>query len=228
VLVVVDDHHSLRTKEKRNVRKKSIVCQHFTRDLESLADKPVARCNYCGAEYKCHGKSNGTSNMLYHVKACQQYKALLANQDVSQSKFNFESVPSEGDGSTNSCKNLMIAKYSEKIIRETLCEIIIMDEMPFSTVNRMGFKKLFKVLEPRFRLPSRYTLMRDCVKLYMRTKETMKTKFLKTSQRVCLTTDTWTSIQNMNYMCITRHSLILVRNIKKQYWHFAKCRITRG
>jgi len=99
----------------------------------------------------------------------------------------------------------MIAKYSEKIIRETLCEMIIVDEMPFSTVDKMGFKKLFKVLEPRFRLPSRYTLMRDCIKLYMRTKETMKTKFLKTSQRVCLTIDTWTSIQNMNYMCITGH-----------------------
>jgi hypothetical protein len=86
--------------------------------------------------------------MLYHVKACQQYKALLANQDVSQSKFTFESVPSEGDGGTSSCKNLMIAKYSEKIIRETLCEMIIVDEMPFSTVDKMGFKKLFKVLEP--------------------------------------------------------------------------------
>jgi hypothetical protein len=68
--------------------------------------------------------------------------------------------------------------------------MIIVDEMPFSTVDRMGFKKLFKVLESRFRLPSRYTLMRDCAKLYMRIKETMKTKFLKTSQRVCLTTDT--------------------------------------
>jgi len=109
-----------KNKRKRNGRKKSMVWQHFTKDLESPADKPVAHCNYCGADYKCHGKSNGTSNMLYHIKACQQYKALLANQDVSQSKFTFESVPSEGDGGTSSCKNLMIAKYSEKIIRETL------------------------------------------------------------------------------------------------------------
>jgi hypothetical protein len=146
-----------KNKRKRNVRKKSIVWQHFTKDLESPADKPVAHCNYCGVEYKCHRKRNDTSNMLYHIKACQQYNALLTNQDVSQSKFTFESVPSEGegDGGTNSCKNLMIAKYSEKIIRETLCEMIIVDEMPFSTVDRMRFKKLFKVLEPRFRLPSR-------------------------------------------------------------------------
>jgi hypothetical protein len=93
----------LQNKRERNVRKKSIVCQHFTKDLESPTDKPVARCNYCRLEYKCHGKSNGISNMLYHVKAYQQYKALLANQDASQSKFTFESVPSEGDGGTGSC-----------------------------------------------------------------------------------------------------------------------------
>jgi hypothetical protein len=80
------------------------VWQHFTRDLESPADKPVARCNYCEAEYKRYRKSNGTSNMLYYVKACQQYKALLANQDVPQSNFTFEFVPSEGDEGTSSCK----------------------------------------------------------------------------------------------------------------------------
>jgi hypothetical protein len=137
-------------------------------------------------------------------------------------------VPSEGDGGTSSCENLMIAKYSEKIIKETLCEMIIVDEMPFSTMDKMGFKKLFKVLEPRLRLPSRYTLMRDCIKLYMRTKETMKTKFLKTGQRVCLITDTWTSIQNMNYMCITGHFIDPSWKYQKEYWHFTKGRITRG
>jgi hypothetical protein len=192
-----------RNKRRRNVRKTSVVWNHFTRDPNCPQDKPVAHCNYCGLEYKCHGKNNGTSNMLYHVKACQQYKNILANRDISQSKFTFECVQNQGDG--GSCKNLMITKYSEKIIRETLCEMIIVDEMPFSTVDRMGFKKLCKVLEPRFKLPSRYTLMKDCVKLYMQTKDTMKIKFSKTGKRVCLTIDTWTSIQNMNYMCITGH-----------------------
>jgi hypothetical protein len=138
----------------------------------------VAHCNYCGLEYKCHGKNNSTSNMLYHVKACQQYKNILANQDISQSKFTFECVQSQSE--SGSCKNLMITKYSEKIIRKTLCEMIIVDEMPFSSMDRMGFKKLCKVLELRFKLPSHYILMKDCVKLYMQTKDTMKIKFLKT------------------------------------------------
>jgi hypothetical protein len=41
----------------------------------------------------------------------------------------------------------MIAKYSEKLIREKLCEMVIVDEISFSTVEMMGFKKLFRVIE---------------------------------------------------------------------------------
>jgi hypothetical protein len=150
VLVVVDEHHSLRKKRPRNVMKKSIVWEHFTKDLNSPEDFPVAHCNYGGVEYKCHKKNNGTSNMLYHVKACQKYKSLKAKQDSFQSKFTFESGQSQSDG--GSCKNLMIAKYSEKLIRETLCEMIIVDGMSFSTVERMGLKKLFRVIDLSFLL----------------------------------------------------------------------------
>ncbi len=46
----------------------------------------------------------------------------------------------------DSSKNLMIVKYSEKLIRETLCEMIIVNEMHFSTMEMMGFKKLLGFL----------------------------------------------------------------------------------
>jgi hypothetical protein len=71
----------------------------------------------------------------------------------------------------------MIAKYYEKVIRETLYEMIIVDEMPFMIVEGKGFQKLFKVLEPRFKVLSRYTVMKDCVKLYTRDKNTLKNTF---------------------------------------------------
>jgi hypothetical protein len=199
MVVVVDNHHFLRRRKTRKVAKPSIVWKHFTKDLNSLEENPVAHRNYCESSYMCHAKNYGTSNMLYHVKTFQKYRSLKANQDSSQTKFTFAS------GQTQGSKNLMIAKYSEKLIRDTVCEMIIVDEMLFSTVERIGFRKLFSVLEPRFKLPSRYTVMKDCVKMFMNLKNTMKTEFLMTGQRVCLTIDTWTSIQNMNYMCITGH-----------------------
>jgi hypothetical protein len=62
----------LREKRPRNVKKKSIVWEHFTKDLNSPEYFLVAHCNYCGVKYKCHGKNKGISNMLYHVQACQE------------------------------------------------------------------------------------------------------------------------------------------------------------
>jgi hypothetical protein len=118
-MVVVDDHHSLG--KKRNVTNKSATWDHFTRDKSTHDDDPIAHCNYCGTPYKCHPKNNGTSSMLYHVNSCQKYKSLKAKQDRSQSKFTF------GAGQGGSGNNLMIAKYSKKVIREALCEMIIVD-----------------------------------------------------------------------------------------------------
>jgi hypothetical protein len=103
-------------RKKRNVSNKFAEWGHFTRDKSTIDDDPVAHCNYCGTPYKCHPKINGTSSMLYHVNSCQKYKSLKSKQDRSQSKFTFEA---RQGGSGN---NLMIAKYSEKVIREALCE----------------------------------------------------------------------------------------------------------
>ena len=83
----------------------------------------------------------------------------------------------------------MIAKFYEKIIREKLCEMIIVNEMPFMMVEGKGFLNFVKALEPRFKVPYRYTVMKDCLKLYIKDKNTLNNTFLITGQRVCLTTD---------------------------------------
>jgi len=88
VQAVVDNHQSLG--KTRNITKKSIVWEHFTIDLNSPGDFPMTHCNYGGVKYKCHGKKNGTSNILYHIKACQKSKSLKTKQNSFQSKFTFE------------------------------------------------------------------------------------------------------------------------------------------
>jgi len=78
-------------KKTRKMAKPSIVWEHFTKDLNSPEENPVAHCNYYEALYMCHAKNYGTSNMLYHVKTCQKYMSLKANQDSSQTNFTFSS-----------------------------------------------------------------------------------------------------------------------------------------
>ena len=72
-------------------------------------------------------------------------------------------------------------------------------------VENEGFKELMWNIEPRFGVPSRIPITKDCMNLYMREKNFLRDMFVKTKQRVCLTTDTWTSCQNLHYMCLTAH-----------------------
>jgi hypothetical protein len=208
-------------KRAKSVSKPSAAWEHFTRDETSSQDEPMAHCNYCGTGYKCHPKLNGTSSMLYHVGNCAQYKSLKARQDKSQTKFTFEAKSGEGNA-------LMIAKYDEKKIRNALTEMIIEDELPFLFVDGNGFKKFMRIVEPRFHLPSRYTTMKDCMKMYLRGKNELKHMFMTTNQRVCLTTDTWTSIQNLNYMCVTAHFIDHKWKLHKRLLSFRQVSDHRG
>ena len=83
--------------------------------------------------------------------------------------------------------------------------MIIVDELPFKSVQWEGFKKFLCVACPRFKLPSRTTLTRNCFELYMNEKQSLKLFFRNHCQRVSIATDAWTSIQRINYMCITAH-----------------------
>ena len=58
-------------------------------------------------------------------------------------------------------------------------------------------------MQPRFDIPSRFIIMRDCLKFYAEEKDRLRTTLR--GQQLCLTTYTWTSIQNINYMCLTAH-----------------------
>jgi hypothetical protein len=58
--------------------------------------------------------------------------------------------------------------------------MIIVDELPFRFIKGEGFQDFMKTVELRFSIPSRYTVMRDCVRLYMSKKEKLRAMFLTT------------------------------------------------
>ena len=106
----------------------------------------------------------------------------------------------EGESGSNV---LVVANYSEERIRLALARIIIIDELPFKFVERQGFQEFMKIVKPRFPIPNRTTFARDCMKVYSSEVGILRRGFVR--QRVCVTTDTWTSIQNLNYMVVTTH-----------------------
>ena len=98
--------------------------------------------------------------------------------------------------------------------------MIIRDELPFRVVKGEGFKDYSHLLEPRFVIPSRITVWRDCMKLFMESKKLLK-NHLK-NERLCLTTDTWSSVHNYNYMCLTTHWIDQDWKLQKQILNFCQ------
>ncbi|CAN1142012.1 Zinc finger BED domain-containing protein RICESLEEPER 2 [Linum perenne] len=83
--------------------------------------------------------------------------------------------------------------------------MIIIDELPFRFVEHLGFNYFMSIACPRFIMPSRRTVTRDSWDFYLDMKAKLKEVFMVCEGRIYLTTDTWTSIKQMNYMCLTAH-----------------------
>ncbi|KAF7820963.1 zinc finger BED domain-containing protein RICESLEEPER 2-like [Senna tora] len=76
--------------------------------------------------------------------------------------------------------NLVPYTYNQEECRKALAEFVICDEQPFRVVEGHGFRKYSNRLEPRFPVPSRVTVARDCYKLFIEESKKLKV-FLKKS-----------------------------------------------
>ena len=84
--------------------------------------------------------------------------------------------------------------FSQEACRMALVKMIVKDELPFSFVEAEGFLEFMQTCCPRFDVPSRRTITRDILELYQHEKGLLKSVLGASKQRVCITTDTWTSI----------------------------------
>ena len=88
--------------------------------------------------------------------------------------------------------------------KKVLAEMTILDELSFRFVESFGFRKFMSVTQPRFNtIPCRTTIAKTCFRVFLDEKKKLKEALRE--HWVCLTTDTWTSIQNLNYICLTAH-----------------------
>ncbi|KAK9287930.1 hypothetical protein L1049_016375 [Liquidambar formosana] len=101
-----------------------------------------------------------------------------------------------------------------------LTRMIIIDELPFKFVEREGFKQFVSVLQPRFQLLSRSTVAKDCLNLYKNEKIKLRNQLKHCVQRISLTIDLWTSLQNISYMCLTAHFIDMDWKLHKRILNF--------
>lgn len=186
--IVQDD----KDKPKRKPKKTSDVWVHY--NIIAGGNNPRCTCKYCGADYAYNPTKNGTSTVRAHLVKCKKFPG--REEAMNQKLLSFTK---HEDGSSS----LATVSWTKEGARQHLAKYIILDELPFRHVEGEGFKLYSRYMNPKFDPPSRITVARDIYNLYVDEKKKLKTVLSK--ERVCLTTDTWTSIQNINYMCVTAH-----------------------
>ncbi|KAK2653165.1 hypothetical protein Ddye_013021 [Dipteronia dyeriana] len=202
----------------RKGKKKSKCWLHFQ---EYRTKDGGRRAKHCGDSYACGLGSNGTINLNKHITSrCKKYRS--PNNDPRQT-FRSKQPNLEGSSST-----LATSRYNAEECRHALVEMLILDELPLRFVENQGFRKFFFAMNPRFDVPSRRTIVRDLYQLYVEERIKLKNYFKSSQVRVCLTRDTWTSIQNINYMVVTSHFIDCDWKLQKRILSFSQITDHKG
>ncbi|KAG8634406.1 hypothetical protein MANES_17G029905v8 [Manihot esculenta] len=189
--------------KRKSMKPRSIVWDHFSKFIDDMGIQK-GKCNYCEKEFYCDPKKNGTSTLKHHMSACIKNSHSVTTRQSQLSLQPLSSSTQEGGGNYQ-LGMLSSWHFDQDVARRKLAKMIIIDELPFMFVEGEGFKEWVECIQPKFRIPSRWTISRDFYDLYLEERKKLKSYFQKCSQRICITTDTWTSLQRINYMCITAH-----------------------
>lgn len=153
---------------------------------------PFVRCAlilewpYCKKGIKCDTEINGigalTNHLNHHCPTSPVYKGKR--------------------GKTGN--ELTAHSFNQEKCRVSLGRMYIKDNKPFIIVDDERYKEQYVWEQnPMFKIPSRWTVARDCLAIYK--EEATSSKFFLKDQVVSLTTDTCSSVQNISYMCLTAH-----------------------
>ncbi|GJX65200.1 zinc finger BED domain-containing protein RICESLEEPER 2-like protein [Tanacetum coccineum] len=97
---------------------------------------------------------------------------------------------------------MMAWKFNQKESKKALAHMVIVDEIPFSFVQYEGFRHYSKINQPLFNVPCRGATTQDCYNLYEEEKNNLLNVIQKNIGRICLTTDSWTSLGKKSYMAL--------------------------
>lgn len=94
--------------------------------------------------------------------------------------------------------------YDHEATRKIIAKMIIAHEYPFRMVEHLWFNILMKYMNATYQFIGRKTIRKECVDVYNTEKEVLR-KSLKSVDHVSLTTELWTSNQNICYMALVAY-----------------------
>ena len=204
---------------------RSTAWEHF----KKTENRNKAKCNHCGDLLTYRSASGvNTTTMLKHVERCRKLHPERDVETIAGKIFKQATLMHRPKRNIDDEGVPSYLPYDKEDSRKGLIRMIIKDELPFRIVEREGFKEFIFILQPRFEIPSCRTVTRDCISLFLDEKKKLSMFFQKHKGSVSLTTDTWTSVQNINYMCLTAHFIDENWNLQKKIINFCQILSHKG
>lgn len=211
-----------------NLRKKrSPIWDHFTQ----IEDKKV-KCLYCSQTLVQTVGSN--SNLNRHMIRKHPTIPIVVGRQVSDTNTGLDSAreptsPIPGSSTSSiipqvsalppstttkppiitdyfQSKRPLSARRSEEFDKQLL-RVIAKGYLPFSTVEEAEFKKFIQLLNPTYNLPTRKTLSNSLLTRYYEEVHKKVEEHVEKADAVCITTDSWTSLNNDSFIAVTAHYL---------------------
>ncbi|XP_057790497.1 zinc finger BED domain-containing protein RICESLEEPER 2-like [Salvia miltiorrhiza] len=181
------------------------------KEITDVKGNVKAECIHCKTRLSVN-KTGCTTHLARHSAKCtaKQIHSTKGQQNISitMSMAQKEAVSSV----TN-------FKYDHSKIRDVLSHMIIVHELPFRFPEYELFNLLMKSATPLYNKISRATTKKDCWASYELEKKRLMNE-LKSVSRVSVTTDLWTSDQNISYMVVTGHYVDSNWNLQKRTLNF--------
>ncbi|XP_027124091.1 zinc finger BED domain-containing protein RICESLEEPER 2-like [Coffea arabica] len=207
-------------KKRGEYKKRSKAWDHF--HVKHVNGVRHAICKYCEKDIAADPKSHGTTPLNTHVAKCPLNPKNKHTGQATLCLGETETLEGEVKGA------LISWKFDAEAIRKSIADMVIVDELPFKHVEGRGFQYMMRTACPSFKIPSRWTISRDCYQLYLDEKIKLKHLLKNNSGRICLTTDSWTSIQRINYMCLTAHFIDNDWKLNKKILNFCPIASHKG
>ncbi|KAH0652784.1 hypothetical protein KY289_030462 [Solanum tuberosum] len=185
-------NESKESPQKKLRQLKSSVWRYFKKISRNKNEVKKAICRGCKEPYRVgstprpNGKNYGTSHLKRH---------LIKRKKVKFSNLSQMYMDQQG--------NIQSRKIDQLISREKLAEAIIEHDLPYSFVEYKKIRAWADYVYPELVMPSRNTSVVDVQKVYFREKEKLKQVLAKIPNRVCLTSDCWTTGTFEGYLCLT-------------------------
>ncbi|XP_058203501.1 uncharacterized protein LOC131317847 [Rhododendron vialii] len=111
-----------------DLKKRAPCWKYFTLLTPEGHPKPKAACNWCGTDYACHSKLNGTKSLTHHLAyQCTKYPPSKKFMGSRQKLLSFQKKKHNGETSAS----LVPVAFSADACKRALVRMIIIDKLSF-------------------------------------------------------------------------------------------------